>query len=59
MQLLLRVIHKSYGYLLEEVWLFIAKIPSQLLTNTLDCFVPMYLGDYIVKVYTLNIGNVI
>jgi len=52
MQLLLRVIHKSYGYLLEEVWLFIAKIPSQLLTNTLDCFVPMYLGDYIVKVYT-------
>ena len=25
----------------------------------LDCFVPMYSGDYIVKVYTLNIGNVI
>ena len=30
----------SQSYLLVEVWLFIPKIPSQLLTNTLDCFVP-------------------
>lgn len=57
MQLLLWVIHRSN--LLEEVWLFIAKIPSHLLANTLDCFVPMYSGDYIVEVYTLNISNVI
>ena len=31
----------------------------QPLTNILDCFVPMYSGDYIVEGYTLNIGNVI